>query len=451
MNGPAWRVSDGSDRLLAALYLAGIYLGIAAHLPGGTPIPAVVAGAAGMAMLVKHSPAIRPNEISALLTVAVLALISILLAPETGLLRERFKGLVQFGYSLAIGYGFFLAAHRLTGRWLRRYALAFAMLILFVAVLESAVPAVRAASDAFRAWAFDFGVYSSDIRDQALYGRIRPNAFTSEPSFASFGFTMFSFVWYVLSPAGYRTPAYLCLLGLGYFVLSGPTVLLGAPLIAAYQIFLAARTGAPGQRRLDLRRSALGVGLTALLLALAVAAGSIGFSERVEEIFSGRDPSFFSRIVAPPLVAADIVARHPVTGAGLAGWEFIDGAVRQLYATTPLLNQGYVFDSAAHAITNFFWLHWIFLGLLFGALVIVAMTVFLRSLGAPSPMFCWSVWAIFGQAAGGYVDPRTWTVLVLAAVVAVIHEREAAGSIGIQPTGPARSFTPVATVRFHPR
>jgi hypothetical protein len=57
--------------------------------------------------------------------------------------------------------------------------------------------------------------------------------------------------------------------------------------------------------------------------------------------------------------------------------------------------------------------------------MIGALTWFLRGLGVPSIAFCWIVWIVFGQGSGGYVDPRTWTVLLLAAALAVMYEREA--------------------------
>ena len=416
---------DVLDRFLIVLFLVGIYLGIALNLPGGTPVPAALAGVAGLAMLAKRSADIRQIEAFAVIAIVVLGLTSILAAPDTRLLQERFKGLIQFSYSVVITYGFYLTARRSSAAWLGLLCLAFSLTILVLAVFETALPMVRAVGDAFRAWAFDFGIYAADVRDLALYGRVRPKVFTSEPSFVTFAFTLFSFTWYVLSPARLKLPIYLGLLGAGYLVLRGPTVLLGAPLIAVYQILLAARKGGPDDRHIDWAHVVLGLTLAGIVLSAALVAGSVLLEERLQDITSGRDPSFFSRIIAPPLVAARVIAEHPVAGAGLTGWEYIDATVSQIYASSRWLGLSYSFDSAAHAVTNFFWLHWIFLGLGFGITMLILLTVYLRVLGVPSVLFCWAVWTIFGQAAGGYVDPRTWTVLILAAVIATIHEREA--------------------------
>src|SRR3546814_8265224 len=43
----------------------------------------------------------------------------------------------------------------------------------------------------------------------------------------------------------------------------------------------------------------------------------------------------------------------------------------------------------ADVLTNFFWLHWIYLGLVWGTVIFVALSVWLRQLGAPSLAFCW--------------------------------------------------------------
>jgi hypothetical protein len=74
-------------------------------------------------------------------------------------------------------------------------------------------------------------------------------------------------------------------------------------------------------------------------------------------------------------------------------------------------------------VINYFWEHWIYLGLVWGLIVMAGVTVWLRVLGVPSPAFCWMVWAILGQASGAYVGPACWAVLFLAGAAAVLHQR----------------------------
>ena len=415
-----------TDRCLVAVYLIGVYLGISASLPGGVPIPAVMAGAAGLLLLARHSAEITMPQTIGLAMILTVAVLSILSAPDLDLTRERFKGLVQFFYSIVIGFVFYLAARRFTAHAFARWCLVLSTMVLAIAALETLVPQFRTFSDAFRSWAFDFGVYTADIRDQMLYGQVRPKGLTSEPSYASFGFLLFSFAWYVLSPARLKTLLYGGYLGIGYLILNAPTILLGAPLMGIYIVTLGARYGPLGHRRLDIVRVFGGILFGTLLAAVAIFVGFEVLDQRIAQIAEGRDPSFFARMIAPPLVALRVIVEHPIAGAGLAGWEYISNIVNQLYQTSRFLTLDYRFESAAHAITNYFWLHWIFLGLLFGILMIAALTWHLRAIGVQSIAFCWGVWVVFGQGAGGYVDPRTWTVFIMAALISVLHERASA-------------------------
>lgn len=412
------------DRTLVVLYLLGIYLGISLHLSQGVPVPSILAGVAGSLLLLKHSSRINDRLVLAFLAVIVIMVLSILTAPDYTYIGERFKGFIQFGYSLIIACGLFFALTLYRREQLAFVFLAFCVVILFGCALENTVVPFRELSDGFRAVVFDAGIYSSDLRDQYLYGRIRPKLFTSEPSFVSFMFTVSAFSWYVLSPMRGKMFLYLLLLAGGYMAIRGPTLFLGVALIPVYQVFLATRHERGRARGSNILRVFGALFLAGLLAVVGLAAGSILFEERIADIFSGRDASFFARIVAPFLLAKDIIFEHPLAGAGLAGWEFIENRVVQIYTNSSWLVIDFNFKTAAHAITNYFWLHWIFLGLFWGVILIVALSVLLRRLGASNILFAWAVWAVFGQAAGGYVDPRTWMVLFLAGALAVIHSRE---------------------------
>jgi hypothetical protein len=72
-------------------------------------------------------------------------------------------------------------------------------------------------------------------------------------------------------------------------------------------------------------------------------------------------------------------------------------------------------------LTNYFWLHWIYLGLVWGVICTVAISAWLRLLGVPSVLYCWAVWLILGQASGSYVGPKTWTVLLIAAAASILR------------------------------
>lgn len=412
--------ADRIDGALVALFLLGIYLDLKFWLPGGIPVPAILAGAAGGLLLLKHSGEMTERHFLALVAVLVLYLGSLVSASGPAFVGERFKGFIQLAYSLLITYGFFLAASRVGAERLSRMCLIFCVAIIVGCALEN-YTAFKQISDSFRSAVFQSGVYDADTRDEYLYGLVRPKLFTSEPSMVTFGFTLFAFAWYALTANRYRLPIYLVLLAAAYVLMRGPTLMLGVVLIPIYEILVASRRGPEG--RFDGTRVARWGMLTLVLGGAAVAAGSLLYGARLDAIASGEDASFFARVVAPALTAVELLERQPVAGAGLTGWEYIDPIVVQIYATAKELSINYWFDGAANAITNYFWLHWIFLGLLWGAVLLVALTWLLHALGVRDILFCWLVWVVLGQAMGGYVSPRTWTVLMFAAVIAVLCEQ----------------------------
>lgn len=414
---------DLIDAVLCLVYLAGIYLGVAVSLPGGVPLPAVLAGLAGLLLAFKHAPELPQKQVLPGIAVLVVAALSILCAEDLSLLPERFKGFVQFSYSLVIAYAFYLALRNLPRAWLTRVFLVLVAIVLAGSVLEVVLPAFKAASDQFRGAVFEAGVYDADRRDIALYGRVRPKLFTQEPSYLTFNYTLFAFCWYALSRVPGKAFLYIAMLAAGYFVMRGPTLLLGIALVPVYEVFLNSRLAGEGGSRLDGWRALIAAGLAGFVAILGLVLGWEAFALRIESILAGRDPSFFARIVAPAIVAIETISQHPLAGVGLTGWEALDAKVAQLYATTDMLSLDVQFDGASHSLTNYFWGLWIFLGLFWGTAMVLALTWLLRSLGVPSLAFCWLVWIGFGHAAGSFVGPRTWAVMMLAAVVSVIHAR----------------------------
>jgi hypothetical protein len=127
---------------------------------------------------------------------------------------------------------------------------------------------------------------------------------------------------------------------------------------------------------------------------------------------------------------------HPFAGAGLSGEPFIETEVTNVY----LRSSGYsatwgAVSPATELLINYFWLHWVYFGVVWGVILVAAATLWLRSLGVPSPAFCWLVWAILGQASGAYVGPTCWAVFFLAGAAAVLHQRPDATAV-TKPIGP---------------
>ncbi len=149
--------------------------------------------------------------------------------------------------------------------------------------------------------------YAENLRDQVLYGGVRPKLFTSEPSHVAKFYMVMLLVWYVTASAWWRTPAVYSLLLAGVTVVQSPTMLVALPAIWAA----------------DLCRSRAGAGwlLAVALAPLGLTAAEALFAGRLEHILTGQDTSFIYRAVMPFDVMARVWADHPLFGLGIGAKE----------------------------------------------------------------------------------------------------------------------------------
>jgi hypothetical protein len=281
---------------------------------------------------------------------------------------------------------------------------------------------LRPFSDKLRERLYDASVvYDADLRDEILYGRVRPKLFTSEPSAVTFGYTHYCTAWLVVCQWRWKLLIYVALIGAALFVLPGPTLLMMLLLMVPYLLFLAGshKRGSVATRLIT------GAALSTLIVVIAVVIGQSLFAERIAELQGGRDASFFYRFTGPMLVAFDVIRHHPWAGAGLTGEPFIANDVLNVYMNSASFQSAWRIPKIGDVLTNYFWLHWIYLGLVWGVVMIVGLGIWMRMLGASNILFCWAVWAILGQASGAYVGPKTWAVLLIASAVTVLHARSA--------------------------
>ncbi len=407
-----------TDLALVAIFVTGIYLGVALPISATIPMPAAPAGFAGVILLWRRRDDISPHHLAALVAVILVYIGSILSAANYMFLGKRFTGLVQLTYSLVISYALFLTLIRAGRDQLARLFLGFSLLLLIGALLED-YGGLRPISDAVRLRIFDSGIYDADLRDQLLYGRIRPKVFASEPSAVTFGYTLFAFAWFATTRSRWKYFGYLMLLGLGVIAMPGPTLLLMLLLAVPVELFLGETSNGGGTGR------GLKIIVMSVLLLVAFAwAGTSVFSERFRDISQGNDPSFFFRVTGPALTAIDVIQRHPWAGAGLTGENYIADEIINVFVRSGGFYSGWRFEKVADTLTNYFWLHWIYLGLVWGVIVAVALNFWLKVLVRRRTLFCWTVWAILGQASGAYVSPKTWTVLLLSAATVVLRQRQ---------------------------
>jgi len=405
---------------LVIVFLLGIYLGVSLPISERIPLPAAPAGFAGLILLGRRRNDITPIHLGALFTIILLYLGSILSASDYWYLSKRFTGFVQISYSLIICYALFLTLVKAERSQIAKIFLAFSLVIVVGCLLEQ-YGGLRATSDQVRHMIYDSGIYEADLRDEILYGSVRPKLFTSEPSNVTIAYTLYGFAWYAISPWRWKLLGYLGLIGVGLAAMPGPTLLLMMILIVPYELFLAGRSnGAPSRPG---RLFVIAV-LSLFIVCAAAWVGSVVYAERLRLIALGDDPSFFYRVTGPMYVAFDVIHQHPWAGAGLTGEAYIADLVINAFMKSPTFSTGWLITRMADMITNYFWLHWIYLGLIWGTVLIIAITFWLRLIGVPTALFCWMVWALLGQASGAYVGPKTWVVLFVAGAAAVLVRRQ---------------------------
>jgi hypothetical protein len=408
------------DMALICLFLLGLYSNYTIAISAKVPFPSAPAGIAGIILLWRRREQISSDGFSGLVCVLALFVLSILCATDLAFLPRRTNGLIQLTYSIVIGYALFLTVIQATRQQIAGLFLGFSLVILIGCLLEN-YAGLRPLSDAVRNAIYRQGVYENDLRDILYYSRARPKFFASEPASVTFCYSLFTFVWMVVSRWRWKLVLYVVLVGLGIFAMPGPTLLLMLILTLPYMMFLASRRSGG----LDPGRLLLVVVASAVALVAFVALAMSLFPVRLEEITSGNDPSFFYRVQGPVLAATKILASYPLAGAGLTGEPFIENDVVNAYMRSPSYSAGWrAVSPATELLINYFWLHWIYLGLAWGLILAGAVTAWLLAIGIPSPAFCWMVWAVLGQASGAYVGPTCWAVLFLAGAAAVLHQRE---------------------------
>ncbi len=412
---------SGLDMTLLVIFLLGMYLSISVQLTKSIPFPNAPAGIVGIVMLWRQRHRVTQQHVNGFLLVFLVYLASVFAAPNAlQFFGKRFTGLVQITYSFVLGYALFMTVTQATRKQLAKIFLVFSVAIAIGCLLEN-YTGLREVSNAFRRIAYKSTVfYDADIRDVIIYGRVRPKLFTSEPSYVTFAYAVFCFAWFVFSEWRWKYGGYMVLIGVGQFVMPGPTLLLALAMILPYELFLGGRSSSRG---MNVQRVFRVTVLSLLLGILAFWIATTFYSERIRLLQNHGDTSFFFRETGPALVAKYVIENYSVAGVGLTSEQFVANAVLSVFQRSPAFTSAWTFYGIADTLVNYFWLHWIYLGLVFGTLAIVALYTWVRLLGVASPMFAWAIWLIMGQSLGAYVGPRAWFVFFLAAAGAALHQK----------------------------
>lgn len=426
------------------VYIIGIYIGIPLKV-GHVSIPAFWAGASGLLLLALNASQIQKQHGWLLLGLAGLALLGVVINYGDGAELARIKGAVQLLYSIVIAYGLFL---ELKGWGRERVAKLFwviALLLVAGCALEL-FTVFKEWSDSFRNHVFEPGsLYNNDFRDKLVFGKIRPKLFTVEPSYVAIFLLLSMTAYFTLAKKTLtRSLQYFLIALAGMYLIGSPIVLLVVCVPVLNFLFLRKSwRGLAGAAFAGEAKRLLVVLLysSALLMAMMfiwrdvglnqkadAEGGRLGISQktdvegsRLTQIMHGKEDSFTGRLVAPPLIAYHVLTASPGFGVGLEAKEKLNEVVFHVFQHLEM--QTNIVDTCklGNYVTNNFWLHWIYWGLLGGLLMIVLVYKFMRLIGVRYPLYCFVVIAMFMQTMGGYVTPRFWFVSLLIMLLGTLH------------------------------
>lgn len=413
------------------VYIIGIYIGIPLKV-GHVSIPAFWAGASGLLLLALNASQIQKQHGWLLLGLAGLALLGVVINYGDGAELARIKGAVQLLYSIVIAYGLFL---ELKGWGRERVAKLFWVisLLLVAGCALELFTVFKEWSDSFRNHVFEPGsLYNNDFRDKLVFGKIRPKLFTVEPSYVAIFLLLSMTAYFTLTKVTLtRLLQYFLIALAGMYLIGSPIVLLVAFVPVLNFLFLRkswrefAGVAFAGEAK---RLLVVSLYSSVLLMVMILIWRGVGMSQnadsessRLAQILSGKEDSFTGRLAAPPLIAYHVLTASPGFGVGLEAKDQLNDVVLQVFQKLGMQTNIVDTRKLGNYVTNNFWLHWIYWGLLGGSLMIILVYKFMQLIGVRYPLYFFVVIAMFMQTMGGYVTPRFWFVSLLIMLLGALH------------------------------
>ena len=415
--------------ILVFIYLLGIYTDVILYLTPTLFIPTVVAGFAGVLLLIKNRKRVRKSHLRPIFGLLFIALLTLFFAPNRGAyFTERLKGFISLSYALINAYALFLEMSRWDRGAVARIFGIFSILIIVGCFFENYTD-FKDTSDTFRSAVFREGVYDASYRDDAQFGIIRPKLFTSEPSHVAKFFLFSVTMWLAVTQRRKKYLKFIAMTVCGFFLIRSPTVLLAVPsalLLFVYLDYGGVRNllrsaGIEGKFKLSILGISLGIGLIIAFQTI--------LAPRLRLIMIGRDTSFIARILAPPVVTYYTLKKSPFFGAGVAGKEAIMAEIMTTFINFGMLQNMRRLqsqDNLINQIANVFWLHWIYFGLIGGILAAYMLGRLMKNLGVKHYILCTTLILMFSQTMGAYVGARIWTFAFTIFLVSILHARDVA-------------------------
>lgn len=339
---------------------------------------------------------------------------------QGGDIGQHFISTAVFVYSITVAFETGVGIERIGLSRTRRMCAVVAIILIVGSVLEL-YAGLRPISDAFREAVNNWrSTYAADARDIASYGGVRPNFFASEPSVLGI-MAGYSILFWFLAARRYmlrRLMVGAVLFTTAFIVIRSPTILVcGVATLVFYfsELFV-------GRRASKLRNALLsivmltGVTIIPIVVALLTNYGHTG--------------SYFVRELAPPLIAARVLSKYPIFGAGLGGYSGITQLVLQSYSSSGAFARfSYIFQAVIlgdsgikHLISNQFWEFWIYFGIIGGGVILLIIRRLLGQMRVESRLLVLGTSALLMTMSGGIDDPIGWVGLFSIAAIYRLHQ-----------------------------
>ena len=404
-----------------ALFFAGVQLNLNIYSGSSIVVPGYLILLASMLLLYACRSAIKRSHLRWMaLLLAVAWALSIGTTLGAGLVAESILALIQFSTAIVCGYALFLGLMRLGLEGTHRF-FGIMLAILVVGSFLELYAGLRIVSDAVRDVLYPGQfIYSADARDMQLFGGARPKFFASEPSYlgittgtALIGWTLTSRVAGTFG----QVTKFLLIAAASYLVIRSGTLLFSTLIcLLVLPIMPVVHSGRNARRSMAdwlLWLLAAVMGATVLIVLALV-------PSTLDPILAYLDDgSFYLRILGPIQATFDQFNRTPLFGVGIGADELLTQPVWQLYASNGVFTRFPFFaqSEALGLITNAFWWHWLYFGLLGGLAVYALVYALLRGLGVPFIPLVLLATFIFWNNFGGYTTARAWFFLFLIAAV----------------------------------
>lgn len=403
---------------LFVVSLIGLYMQFHLYVGERIAFPFLFPNLIGMAVFIHHT--LKHQFMPALTTVLFLvmfALGALTVAALNGYFGDALGKYLQLLFSIFAGYGLCVLILQIPRERLRKLLARLAWGILIVAFAEvylSFYEIMVQINTVLYSWR-PAGFYGAVERDLALWGRVRPLVFATEPSLVGIWGSLFMVGATILSPSTHwkRYLVLIAYVGVLLFIVRSTTAVL----------ILVAYIGATvfDKRNSMSKQIILFLGSIGLAAILAFTSALTLMGQYLQ------DTSFFARITGPYMTALETMDRSPFFGLGLGNYRVLETIVFDIWARQGMLLRSatYVDQAGLDGMltNNFFWI-WINLGVVGGIFFLAVVFGFVRQIGRfPAVMVLMTTFGVW-MTTGGFVDIRTWFFLYFFIACAISFERD---------------------------